>query len=176
MRTVIIPIERTAGMTRRQAETQAVATALAELGFTGYDHKPDGAPWLPENPHVNISITHSRTHAAVAVAPAGHPAFGIDIEQPRTRLLDVAARFLSLAENADIGTDIHKLLRAWTAKEAVFKALRLPGVDFARDIELDTVNFVTAVYKPTTALFRLEYTAVEPDQLLCTAIMDVPQQ
>lgn len=85
-------------------------------------HRADGSPLLEGHPDVCVSVSHSTRMAALAVADV---AVGIDIEEPRAALLRVGPRFLTEAERALYPT-LADLLRAWTLKEAAFKALR-PG-------------------------------------------------
>lgn len=105
----------------RNAERRAVA-ALAEAAFgpgVEISHRPDGSPYINKE-GIYISVSHSRHHAALAVA--AHEV-GIDIEQQRTQLIRIAGRFLS-AEEQKIYNTPALILRAWTLKEASYKALR----------------------------------------------------
>ena len=148
----IQPVERTGGQSRHEAEEAAVAAAIARLypdATPVVGHHPDGAPFLPGRPREYISISHSATHAAVAVSNAP---IGIDIEQPRPQLERVAARFLSEREQAAAQSIGNGLLKAWTAKEAVFKAVPEQGVDFARDIVLSD-DFTTACFRGHLTLY-----------------------
>lgn len=124
--------------TRRRAEIEAVDRLLAAALPGGYTlaHDTDGAPRLIAGGAPAISVSHSRTHAAVALAPCG-VAVGIDIETPREQLRRVAPRVLSPDELAACADgDMDALLRAWTLKEALYKAARVAGADFRRDIHL----------------------------------------
>lgn len=119
--------------TRREAERAAVARLLEAAFPEGcvLRHTPEGAP-VVDGAH--ISISHSRTHAALAVC-ADAPV-GVDVETARAQLARVAPRVLSADELAAYGGDADGLLRAWTLKEALYKAALTPGVDFRRDIHL----------------------------------------
>ena len=86
-------------------------------------HDPHGAPLLAGS-DLNISISHSRNFAAVAVSVRGR--IGIDIEEPRLeQLRRVIGKFLAPEEMPLWGD---RLLAAWTCKEAVFKAAGVPGI------------------------------------------------
>lgn len=76
-----------------------------------------------------ISITHSRDLVAVAVAPAGCHV-GVDAENTgRDRQLRrVAPRFLSPDQLPLWGATPESLLRAWTIKEALYKAALISGL------------------------------------------------
>ena len=72
-------------------------------------HDPDGAPLLVGLP-LNISISHSRNFAAVAVDADCR--IGVDIEEPRLEQLQrVISKFLNPDELPVWGNE---LLRAWT--------------------------------------------------------------
>lgn len=131
----VCPIEQPGGsrLSRRERERQAVGLILAAM--LGPDatlsHLPSGAPAVSGCPH--LSITHSRLLAAVAVHPDAP--VGIDAEEDRQATLQrVASKFLSAKEMEWIdGSD---LLRAWTIKEAVYKAAASPGLSVIDGIEL----------------------------------------
>lgn len=139
IRIAIEPVEAAERAGRRVAERQAVARCFdrlraADPSIPPYDtlsHDPHGAPVLPG---WQLSITHSRAVATVAICPAGQsPAFGIDAEEWRPTLRKVTSKFLSPGEAAR-PLDEDALLRLWTIKEAVYKAaatpaLPLPAID-----------------------------------------------
>lgn len=133
IRIAIAPVQATDRAGRRVAERQAVARCFDELraadpAIPPYDtlsHDPHGAPVLPG---WQLSITHSRAVAAVAICPAGQsPAFGIDAEEWRSTLLTVTTKYLSPGETART-LDKPALLRLWTIKEAVYKAAAIPAL------------------------------------------------
>ena len=119
----------------RQAEcaaAQAVASFL--LGReVAIDHHADGAPLIADY-RGWVSISHSRSTVAVAIDP--ERAIGIDIEERERapRLPKLAPRVLTYTEIATYNSP-EELLRAWTLKEAAYKAARA-GVDFLHDIQL----------------------------------------
>lgn len=124
---------------RRQAEVEAVQTLVRHVfgAEATLCHQPNGAPFIAGR-QCPISISHSRKLAALAVAQDGYK-IGIDVEEPREQLLQVARRFLSEAENTLFGNDLGLLLRAWTLKEALYKAHGRAGIDLRHDIYLPPV-------------------------------------
>ncbi len=107
---------------RREREKSAAAHLLKEL--TGKEvtigHTTSGTPFVTEEPELNISISHSSRHVAIALNDS--MPVGIDIEQWRDQLAKVAHKFLSTSQISE--WESHEmLLRAWTIKEAVYKAL-----------------------------------------------------
>lgn len=167
----IAPIEAAAGETRRQAERRTALMLMRRL--TGLPraiiaHYPWGAPCIVAKPvlpwgksifrkNINISVSHSRRLAAVAVDSA-RP-IGIDIEEPRVQLFNVATRFLSADERKLLGFHavecdtrpdcftifsdstehsrvdlLGRLTRVWTIKEAMVKLCGGHEVDLRADL------------------------------------------
>ncbi|MCM1336641.1 MAG: 4'-phosphopantetheinyl transferase superfamily protein [Candidatus Amulumruptor caecigallinarius] len=145
-RSVITPTPR-----RRDAERDVTGRLIKEA--FGQDatlnHDPDGRPQLTGVPldasdPLHISLSHSRTEAVLAVCDM--MPVGIDIESWRPALRTTLAKWLTPAERAYINTDA-ELLRAWTAKEAMFKALPAPQPVSLLEVSLTdtrfTVNHIT---------------------------------
>lgn len=122
----------------------------AENGRDGYraiEHLDCGAPVLVDDP-CRISLTH--THHLLAVAtlpPTPHipldkfdprTALGIDAEDlGREQVLKVRPRFLQDDEmKLTAAESLNASILAWTAKEAVYKAMLTPGLDFRNAITL----------------------------------------
>jgi phosphopantetheinyl transferase len=136
--TAIAPSDRP--QNRREREKEAVSRLLEHAVGVGstIGHKDDGAPYIAladgsADSGRHISVSHSSTHALLAISDRP---VGADIDHERPTLLRVASRFLSPEEFAAFGDDIALLLKAWTAKEAVFKASALHPSDFAAQIAL----------------------------------------
>lgn len=104
------------------------------------NHAPDGRPTLSGS-NANISISHTADGVVgVAVHPAN--AVGIDIEERSRNFCRVASRFLSPKEQAYItGNEQYGI--AWCAKEAAYKAMQIPAVDFAEHIEICAFDVCT---------------------------------
>ncbi len=132
----VTPIEADPGRTRTEREHAAVGAIIAR--FFGADaivgHRDTGAPYLVGREDISLTVSHSRDYAAVAFST--RRTIGIDIEQWREQLVRVAPRVLSESEMAVYGVSSDLLLRAWTMKEALYKAALTPALDFRRDIML----------------------------------------
>lgn len=149
----------------------AVVQLLKE--FVGPDarvlHDADGAPSLAGS-EMHLSISHSHNFAAIALDPDVR--IGVDIEEPRLEQLKrVISKFL-VPEELPLWEN--KLLRAWTAKEATFKAagvsnltigqIRLTHSDVARvpggrEFLIDfteTAGYTLATAVPLSALALYE--------------------
>lgn len=112
-------------------------------------HQADGSPVLAGSP-LNISISHSRHYVALALHPTKR--IGVDIEEPRMeQLRRVISKFLSPDELPMWG---ERLLEAWTAKEAAFKAAGIPGIGLG-SIDLTTPGIART---PDGRHFRLATT------------------
>lgn len=120
------PIIPTPGESRRDAERRTVATMLnTHFGHAvEISHDSIGAPYIPDYDG-HISISHCRD---MAVAVLDRRPVGVDVETWRDQLIRVAPRFLNSEEREWAGTDRERLLRAWTAKEAIYKLLHSPGL------------------------------------------------
>lgn len=125
------------------------------------DHDQSGKPFLPDEPDVRISISHTKNYAALFVSH--HREVGVDIEQMSDRILRVKSKFLCERELSLIDEmDKTQLLLCWSAKEALYKLipglrpeyweqLFLTGIDFS----LRTMTFDTNIGSVSLA-FRVE--------------------
>ena len=131
---LIAPIDRHEGDNRPDAERRAVSRLISyAFGPSAcLAHRPSGAPYIIGS-DVSVSVSHSRGYAAVAYSSAA--IVGVDIEEPRQQLARVAPRVFSDEELA-LYSSPELLLRAWTLKEALYKAALTPGLDFRKDIRL----------------------------------------
>lgn len=158
---------------RREAEKAATVQIVTTLFGPGATvaHNPDGAPLLilPDGAQApEISISHSIRTVALAVGRAGRH-IGIDIEQPRQQLVRVAARFLAPEETAIHAASEENLLRAWTAKEATFKAAGITGLTLA-DIRLDATASRALIPAWPSVEIRISHFPGPDDSLMALAI------
>ena len=98
--TVINAAQRRFRSPKRLAERLTIESmTCAVLGEnTTLYHTADGKPYC-EGTNQNISISHSKTHAALLVC--NHPHCGVDIEQISPRILNLASRFVTDEEKTD---------------------------------------------------------------------------
>lgn len=105
-------------------------------GYRAISHLDCGAP-ICEGEDCRISLTHTNELLAIASLPrtpeadltqfSPRTALGIDAERlDRRQALSVRDRFLMPEEAALAGDDPAMALRAWTAKEAAYKAILAP--------------------------------------------------
>lgn len=117
---------------RREEELAAVARLVEAAAGAGcvVSHRDDGSPYV-EGKDIEISVSHSRRCAALAVSSRGR--VGVDIEDNRAeQLWRVATRVLSDAELDVYGSGATGAVRAWTLKEAAYKAVAGAPADFRR--------------------------------------------
>lgn len=116
---------------------RALVRALVEkvgAEYSGIRKDEQGKPYLKDQAH-EISLSHSSPYVAAQIH--ARSAVGIDIEQPKEKLLRVAPRVLSEAEEHDAGDDIVKHCIYWCAKEAMYKLYGKKGLHFNSQLNLD---------------------------------------
>jgi len=133
---------------------------------------------LNGKPHLNnqkgISISHS--NEIVAVGISNEIDFGIDIQHKTDKIFKIKNKFLSINESKFMGKtdDLELLIKLWSAKESIFKALSKEGVSFSNDLEIDTINdkdlFRAGYYKKDNIKikFDLDFLFVE-EYIICHA-------
>ena len=101
-----------------------------------YDLK--GKPYL--NKEKGISISHS--NEIVAIGISNEIDFGIDVQFKTDKVFKIQSKFLSQMESKffEKKNDLESLIKVWSAKESIYKALGKEGVSFSKDLEIDTVN------------------------------------
>src|SRR6185369_14398144 len=121
------------------ASRQLILTLCNHLGLRYFGVRKDefGKPFLEKYPH-HISLSHSFPYVAAQI-DYDHPV-GIDLEQPRKKLLNIAPRIMSSIELGDAGADIIKHCIYWCAKEAMFKIHGVGGLHF--NSQLNVIPFL----------------------------------
>lgn len=93
-----------------------------------------GKPFLKNLPH-HISLSHSFPYVAAQIDL--HHEIGIDLEQPKAKLLTIAHRILAPAELKDAGTNMVKHCVYWCAKEAMYKVYGKKGLFFLDQLHIE---------------------------------------
>lgn len=138
---------------RRRHECEVVRSILDKIigSDAALDHDATGAPRIKG---VNVSISHSRKLAVVAIDP--YNPVGIDAEEWRPTLARVKAKFLSPSELNLFSSSV-QLLRAWTIKEAVYKIAGPESVDFANSISINSLMNRAAFRDQKFEIFTLDH-------------------
>ena len=135
-----------------------------------YDLK--GKPFL--NKQKGISISHS--NEIVAIGISNEIDFGIDIQYKTDKIFKIKNKFLSKNESKflDKTNDLESLIKVWSAKESIYKALGKEGVSFSNDLEINTINnkdlFRAGYYKKDSIKikFDLDFLFIE-EYIICYA-------
>lgn len=95
-----------------------------------YDER--GIPYTGREDH--ISLSHSLDFAAVIIDNSGEA--GIDIQHFSPKTWHIRERFCSGEELRNLNSPdaIKQLHIIWAAKEAVYKKMKIPGLEFRKDI------------------------------------------
>lgn len=104
------------------------------LDYHGLHKDEFGKPFLKEHAH-HISLTHSFPYVAAQID--SRQSVGIDLEQPKEKLLKVATRVMADYELADAGQDILKHCVYWCAKEALYKVYGKRGLIFSNHLNIE---------------------------------------
>ena len=102
------------------------------------DYDLKGKPFL--NKQKGISISHS--NELVAIGISSEIDFGIDVQFKTDKVFKIKSKFLSKNESKffEKKNDLESLIKVWSAKESIYKALGKEGVSFSKDLEIDTVK------------------------------------
>ncbi len=104
------------------------------LYYQGMEKDKFGKPFL-KNLDYHISLSHSYPYVAAQINPSH--SVGIDIEQPKEKLLKVAPRILNPVELENAGNDIIKHCIYWSAKEALYKIYGKRGLLFTNNLSVE---------------------------------------
>ena len=104
------------------------------LGYSGVHKDEFGKPFLRDLGH-HISLSHSYPFVAAQLHVS--QSVGIDLEQPKQKLLTIAPRVLSDMELKDAGQDLIKHCIYWCAKEAMYKIYGKRGLHFSNQLNIE---------------------------------------
>lgn len=102
-------------------------------------YTPEGKPFLKDFPGIELSVSHSKTIAAIALSK--YFEVGIDVETIHPKMLKIADKFIHPTEQVQmdsLSTVMDKLFFLtiiWTAKEALFKIIG-KDVEFKKDVRV----------------------------------------
>lgn len=104
------------------------------MAYQGLEKDVYGKPFLSGS-STHISLTHSYPYVAAVVDKRKNA--GIDLEQPKDKLLGIAPRVLSPGELQDAGHDVTKHCIYWCAKETLVKIYGKKGLTLAKNIQIE---------------------------------------
>ena len=108
--------------------------------FNGIKKDEFGKPYLINLSH-QVSISHSYPYVAIQID--SHKDVGIDLEQPKKKLLKIAHRVLDPVELEDAGTNEVKHCVYWCAKEALYKIYGKRGLSFSENLKISPFELET---------------------------------
>lgn len=104
-------------------------------------YQESGAPIILNSPYKYISVSHSRTHVAIALS---HTPCGVDIESLDRDFSKVASRYLRDEER----TLCHEewwSAAVWCAKETLYKVAQPEGVDLLSGLRVESLDSEASV-------------------------------
>ena len=102
-------------------------------------YKESGKPYLLS--HVSISISHSYDWLVILFSHTGNN-IGVDVEKVRDKILNIKEKFLSANElNHLHHAPPEKYTIYWCAKEAIYKALNIQGLNFSEQIFIEDFSY-----------------------------------
>lgn len=104
-----------------------------DIAYKGIEKDTYGKPFLRAS-DVHISLSHS--YPFVAAIMHRQKKVGIDLEQPKGKLLRIAPRVLSEVELEDAGDNIVKHCVYWCAKETLIKIYGKKDLVFAQNLSI----------------------------------------
>ena len=104
-----------------------------DLNFQGIVKDEFGKPF-PEGYDYHLTLSHSFPFVAVLLDK--HESVGIDLEQPKEKLLRIASRIHSADELNDAGSDIVKHCIYWCAKETLVKIYGKKDLIFQENMKI----------------------------------------
>ncbi len=107
--------------------------ASCNLQFEGIVKDQYGKPFLKNLTH-HISLSHSYPYVAAIIDST--KIVGIDLEQPKAKLLNIASRVLAKEELADAGDNLTKHCVYWCAKEALIKVYGKKDLTLAENLKI----------------------------------------
>ena len=104
------------------------------LAFDGLVKDESGKPFFV-NHKMHLSLSHSYPYVA-AIVDEKKPV-GIDLEQPKEKLLRIAARVLNAKEFEDASHDITKHCIYWCAKETLIKIYGKRHLHLSKELAIE---------------------------------------
>ena len=136
------------------------------------NYDSQGKPYL--NTQKGISISHS--NKLVAICISNEIDFGIDVQYETNKILNIQNKFLSYNEKKNLGDtpSLESLIKLWSAKESIYKALGKKGISFSNDLEIDIKKnkdlFKVGYYKKDNNKIKFDLSFFNIDEyIICYA-------
>jgi len=116
-----------------------------KLSYAGVSKDENGKPSLNHHPH-EISITHSHPYVGAIIDPEKE--VGIDLEQPREKVIRISKKFCNDEELSFAQDHVLKLNFIWCAKETLYKIHSRKRLVFKENLSIEPFD----VEEPNTAI------------------------
>jgi len=130
---------------KRKTEFLATRLTLKNLFSkkTELKHHNSGRPYIKEASH--ISISHSKNYIAIAF---GEKNIGLDIEEPKEKMLKLIPRILSEKEYCEFQKkpSIKLACKLWGTKESILKYFGDKNLNYREDIQIENIKSGSAKY------------------------------
>ncbi len=108
---------------------------LLKINPNDLTYSKDGAPELKTGN--NISISHCKGYSTVLIS---EKKCGIDIETYRNNILNIKDKFINDKDVKQIdSSSVNDLILIWCLKESVYKAEKIPGLNFKNEIFVESI-------------------------------------
>jgi len=131
------------------------------IPYKGIKKDEHGKPMLRVS-EAEISLTHSFPYVA-AIIDRTEPV-GIDLEQPRNKVLRIAHKFLNDEELDFAKNDVKMLNIMWCVKETLYKIYGQKGLSFKEHLQIEPFNInhlntITGniIVNDTSESYKLQY-------------------
>lgn len=104
-------------------------------------YQESGAPIILNSPYKYISVSHSRTHVAIALS---HTPCGVDIESLDRDFSKVESRYLCDEERV-LSCEEWWSAAVWCAKETLYKVAQPEGVDLLSGLRIESLDSAASV-------------------------------
>jgi 4'-phosphopantetheinyl transferase len=122
----------------KQAVLYVIRTTLKDQQIEVL-YKESGKPYLAGD--IKISISHSYDWLTVLFS-FNKTEIGVDIEKVRDKILNIKDKFLSKKELQHLkDAPLEKYTIYWGAKEAIYKALDITGLNFSEQIFIEDFTY-----------------------------------
>jgi 4'-phosphopantetheinyl transferase len=132
-----------------------------DISYQGLTKDEAGKPYL-KNSDLHISLSHSYPYVAALIDQ--EKSVGIDLEQPKEKLLRIAERVLSKREYENAGNDVVKHCIYWCAKEALIKVYGKRHLHLAKELAIEPFELAqngvlsgSIIADNTTKNYALDY-------------------
>ena len=118
------------------AARHLVLSLANHLGLRYFGIRKDafGKPFPEKYPH-HLSLSHSFPYVAAQIDY--YQPIGIDLEQPKAKILKIAPRIFSPVELVEAGSDVIKHTVYWCAKEVMYKIHGKGDLHFSNQLNVE---------------------------------------